>query len=281
MQPIFFTKLSILNTNYLILNYLEQPAPSLDYTYLAKLITHPKKGMLADKLIILLPSELADYKIIVYTKDGMLHKMCGNGLQVIGHYLHEIDRFNQPETSIETDANVSFLTDENKHTIVNLGFAHSLIESEHLLSQESQINQYCGEIETNYGTWQADMISMGNPHFIIYTTESHDTFFKELEQISKKYQVNVGMLTIINSNEMQLTTYEYGVGLTEACVTNAAAALTSAIIRRLIRPNEWIIIHLTGGDLQLKWNNSSQLLATSPCHKLCCGTYFFEEELVD
>ena len=93
MQPIFFTKLSTIGNNYLILNYLEQPELSLDYANLAKHITNPRTGILADGIIILLPSQLADFKMIIYNRDGSRAKTCGNGLRLIGHYLLEIERF--------------------------------------------------------------------------------------------------------------------------------------------------------------------------------------------
>lgn len=281
MQPIFFTKLSTIGNNYLILNYLEQPELSLDYANLAKHITNPRTGILADGIIILLPSQLADFKMIIYNRDGSRAKTCGNGLRLIGHYLLEIERFNQPQIKIETDANVSILTHEEDLITVDLGLAHSLIDPCHPLSLKSQVTDYCGDIETPYGIWQADIISMGNPHFIIYTDDDHEAFEEEMERISKNYDVNVGMLTVINSNELLLTTYERGSGLTSACGTNAAAAVASAVARRQVNPYELITVHLPGGDLYLKWNEEAHLLATGRCTKTCCGTYFFEDEKKD
>lgn len=279
MQPIFFTKLSTLDNNYLILNYLEQPELSLDYATLAQHITNPCTGISSDGIIILLPSELADFKMVIYNQDGSRAKTCGNGLRLIGRYLIEMERFNQPEISIETDANVSNLTHDNDLITVDLGLAHSLIDPFHPLSLESQVKDYCGEIGTPYGTWAADMISMGNPHFIIYTDDDHDAFRDEMESISKQYDVNVGMLTVITKNELLLTTYERGSGLTGACGTNAAAAVASAVARRQVNPYETITVHLPGGDLNLKWNDEAHLMATGRCTKVCCGTYFFEEDL--
>ena len=102
-----------------------------------------------------------------------------------------------------------------------------------------------------------------------------------MERISKNYDVNVGMLTVINPNELLLTTYERGSGLTSACGTNAAAAVASAVARRQVNPYELITVHLPGGDLYLKWNEEAHLLATGHCTKICCGTYFFEGEKKD
>lgn len=281
MLPIFFTKLSTSGNNFLIMNYLEQSIPSLDYATLTKDITDPITGISSDGIILLLPSELADMKIIIYNRDGSRAKTCGNGLRLIGHYLLEIDRFVQPTLTIETDTNISTLTRDNNIITVDLGFAHSLIDPYQTISLNSQINDYCGEIETSLGTWQADMISMGNPHFIIYTDDDHDAFIDEMERISKRYDVNVGIVTIINTTELKLTTYERGAGLTGACGTNAAAAIASAVARGVLKPYEAITVYTPGGELTLTWNQDGHLLVNGRCTKVCCGTYFFKNEQKD
>ncbi|MBQ1769919.1 MAG: diaminopimelate epimerase, partial [Turicibacter sp.] len=84
MQSIFFTKLSTLDNNYLILNYLEQPELSLDYAILAKHMTNPCNGISSEKMIILLPSKIANFKMITYNPDGSRAKTCANGLRVVG-----------------------------------------------------------------------------------------------------------------------------------------------------------------------------------------------------
>lgn len=263
------------------MNYLEQSIPSLDYATLTKDITDPITGISSDGIILLLPSELADMKIIIYNRDGSRAKTCGNGLRLIGHYLLEIDRFVQPTLTIETDTNISTLTRDNNIITVDLGFAHSLIDPYQTISLNSQINDYCGEVETSLGTWQADMISMGNPHFIIYTDDDHDAFIDEMERISKRYDVNVGIVTIINTTELKLTTYELGSGFTGACGTNAAAAIASAVARGVLKPYEAITVYTPGGELTLTWNQDAHLLVNGRCTKVCCGTYFFKNEQKD
>ena len=277
LQSIFFFYLSTLDNNYLILNYLEQPELSLDYAILAKHMTNPCNGISSEKMIILLPSKIANFKMITYNPDGSRAKTCANGLRVVGHYLLEIGRFNQEQLSIETDSNISLLTHEDDLITVDLGLAHSLINPLHLISLQSQLSNYCAEIKTRHGMWTADMISMGNSHFIFYTDDDHELFFEDMKQISNEYDVNVGILTVINQNELLLTTYEHGLGLKTACGTNAAAAVSSAIARHLISPHELITVYVPGGELHVKWNEESHLIQMGRCHKVCCGTYFFED----
>lgn len=66
LLPIFFTKSSASGNNFLIINYLEQSMPSLDYATLAKDMTDSITGISSDGILLLVPSELADIKIIIY-----------------------------------------------------------------------------------------------------------------------------------------------------------------------------------------------------------------------
>lgn len=281
MLPIFFTKLSTSENNLIIINALEQSIPSLDYATLAKDMSDPVKGMASDGVILLLPSELADMKMTIYNRDGSRAKTCGNGLRLIGHYLLEIDRFLNPTLTIETDVNVCTLTRQDHTITVDLGFAHSLIDPYQTLSLTSHPKDYCSEIETSSGNWHVDMISMGNSHFIIYTEDDHDTFINESKRISKQHDVNVGIVTIINSTQLKLTTYERGVGLTGSCGTNAAAAVASAVTRGLLKPYTPLTVYTPGGDLTLIWNEEAHLLVSGHCTKVCCGTYFCQNEKED
>ena len=277
MQPIFFTKLSTLGNNYLMINVLEQAPLQMDLSDLAKKMTDPSTGILSDGIIVLSPSDIADLKMVIYNKDGSKAMTCGNGLRLIGRYLLELDRFNKQTIQVETDANVTTLTHDGEMITADLGFAHMLAEPFSPLLMDSDLSKYCGKIETSFGTWAADMISMGNPHFIIYTDEDHYSFYTEMETISKEYDVNVGMVTVLDNRHLKLTTYERGSGFTGACGTNTAATVASAVVRGQVLPNELITVHVPGGDLYMKWDENAHLLATGSCTKVCVGTYFYPD----
>lgn len=274
MYNISFTKLSTLGNNYLIIDLLEQPYTRINWSQLAVKMTNASTGILSDGIILLSPSKVADVKMTIYNKDGSHAKTCGNGLRLIGRYLMDIGLFNQDQLHVETDANIAILTHEKDIITADLGMAHLLIEPLKVLSSDTS---YCHPIETPFGVIFADMISMGNPHFIIYTDQDHHAFDEKIGEVSKRYDVNVGLLTVINERELKLTTYERGAGFTGACGTNTAAAVASAVVRKLVLPNEMIKVSLPGGILHVKWDENSHLLVSGKTTKVCCGTYFCED----
>jgi diaminopimelate epimerase len=60
-------------------------------------------------------------------------------------------------------------------------------------------------------------------------------------------------MEIVTPNEIRLRVYERGVGETQACGTGACAAV--AVGRRLGKLDEQVTVHLTGGDLFIKWQD--------------------------
>lgn len=273
MYQIYFTKFSTLGNNYLIIDLLKKPNVLFNWSELAIKMTHASTGILSDGIIILTPSNIADVKMTIYNKDGSHAKTCGNGLRLIGRYLMDIGLFNKEKLHVETDANIAILTHEKDIITANLGIAHLLAEPFEAL----RLGTNCSHpIETPFGIVLADMISMGNPHFIIYTDKDHHSFDEKIGEVSKRYDVNVGMLTVINERELKLTTYERGAGFTGACGTNTAAAVASAVARKLVPPNEVIKVCLPGGVLNVKWDENSHLLVSGKTTKVCCGVYFYE-----
>ena len=46
-------------------------------------------GVGSDGLILICPSERADYEMRVYNADGSYARMCGNGIRCVGKYLYD------------------------------------------------------------------------------------------------------------------------------------------------------------------------------------------------
>ena len=278
MQSIFFTKLSTLGNNYLFLNFLDQVEFISDYSKLAIEMTNRQNGIFADGIIILTPSNHADLKMTIYNNDGSRAKTCGNGLRLIGQYFMDNNPFNKNNLTIETDSNISKIYWEDGIISADLGYAYRLLDPHSPLLNFDDLLHTTDEIKTSFGVRTVDMISMGNPHFIFYTEGDHEPFFEEMEAISRIFDVNVGIITILNESEFNLTTYERGSGFTGACGTNTAAATASAVLRQKLRPQTSLKANLPGGILYLSWTKEKKIQASQKASIVCCGTYFYNED---
>ena len=59
-------------------------------------------GIGADGMLLILPSEKADFKMELYNADGSSAGMCGNGIRCLGKYVSEHEMTKSQELMIET-----------------------------------------------------------------------------------------------------------------------------------------------------------------------------------
>ena len=69
---------------------------------LAASICERRFGAGADQMILVCPSDLADFKMEIYNPDGSQVEMCGNALRAVAVYLNEKGLSEKSENQIET-----------------------------------------------------------------------------------------------------------------------------------------------------------------------------------
>ena len=110
--------------------------------------------------------------------------------------------------------------------------------------------------------------SIGNPHAIFFVDE--DVWSYELDQFGPLVEnhplfpesVNLSIARVRDKQNIDLRTWERGVGLTEACGSAACAAAVSAVRRH--RTDRHVTVHLPGGPLDLVWRDDDHVIMTGP-----------------
>ena len=105
-----FTKMHGLGNNYIIFNLLTSSLEEQDLTSLAKAVSDVNFGIGSDGMILICPSERADFRMRIFNKDGSEGKNCGNGLRCVGKYLFDQNLTTSNSFSIETLGGVVSVT---------------------------------------------------------------------------------------------------------------------------------------------------------------------------
>ena len=82
-----FTKMEGLGNDYVYVNCFEEKVH--DPQHLARLISDRHRGVGSDGLILIGPSDKADFSMFVYNSDGSAAEMCGNGIRCAGKYVYD------------------------------------------------------------------------------------------------------------------------------------------------------------------------------------------------
>jgi diaminopimelate epimerase len=222
-------------------------------------------GIGSDGLILLKPSEIADYYMDFYNSDGTKAEMCGNGIRCLAAYIIENLMQDLHDLKIETLAGVKSILIGDETYSVDMGvpsFAASDIPVE--LSGYEEIVDY--PLSVAGDTYNITCVSMGNPHAVIFGDKNIldiapivGPVIENSPEFPKR--TNIEFVNLFDS-VAEVIVWERGVGLTLACGTGACAVLAAA--KKLNKVKKSLFISLPGGDLKVKYNDNGSILLTGP-----------------
>ncbi len=195
-----------------------------------------RRGIGADGVLVVGPSERADARMDVINRDGSIAEMCGNGLRCVADHVRE----GAPgDLRVETAA----------------GMLRCRVEAPGWVSTEIGAGAL---IDPSVPSHVPDLpapgigISFGNPHVVFAVSgptrpaaEAHGPDLTRHRAFSRG--VNVGFARF-TGGALELTVYERGAGLTLACGTGAAAAALATWRWHPAAPRP-LTVELPGGAL--------------------------------
>ena len=95
-----FTKMQGAGNDYIYVNCFEEKVSDPEST--AVKVSDRHFGIGSDGLVLIEPSDKADFKMDIYNADGSRAKMCGNATRCVAKYVGDRGRTNKDEISLET-----------------------------------------------------------------------------------------------------------------------------------------------------------------------------------
>ena len=94
-----FTKMQGIGNDYIYVNCFEEQVVNPEQ--LSVRLSDRRFGIGGDGLILIMPSQIADFKMRIFNADGSEAMMCGNGTRCIGKYVYEHGLANKPHITLE------------------------------------------------------------------------------------------------------------------------------------------------------------------------------------
>ena len=101
------TKMEGIGNDYIYINGLEETVA--DPAALSVRMSRLHFGCGSDGLIMILPSDKADFRMQMFNNDGSESEMCGNGIRRVAKYCHDRGLTDKTDLTIETGAGVKQL----------------------------------------------------------------------------------------------------------------------------------------------------------------------------
>jgi len=281
-----------IGNDYVYVNCFEEQVE--DPSALARIISDRHRGVGADGLILIAPSQTADVRMLIFNADGSEAEMCGNGIRCVAKYTYEHKlalaggAFSVPgqrsfpaSLNIETGngiLTVGLIIDNTNHVrkvCVNMG--------QPILSPGDIPVNLPGEkvvaqpIEVLGREFLMTCVSMGNPHAVFFCDAVQLIELDKLGPAIEKHslfpnRINVHFVQIDKPAEFTMRTWERGSGITMACGTGACAACVAASLNG--RQERICTGHLPGGDLDLNWcEQDNCVYMTGPAEEVFEGVW--------
>lgn len=272
-----FTKMQGIGNDYVYVNCFEETVAEPEKV--SEFISDRHFGIGADGLVLIMPSDKADFRMRMFNADGSEGMMCGNATRCIGKYVYDNKMTDKTEITLETKSGIKKLRlfPENgivKTVEVDMGQA---ILAPRKIPMNADGDSFVDKpVEVDGKTVHITAVSMGNPHAVIFT-ENIDSL--ELEKIGPAYEnhplfperVNTEFVEVLDSRTLKMRVWERGSGETWACGTGTCATVVAACLNGHCKKGDEVTVHLRGGDLAVTWLEDGRVLMRGPAEKVFDG----------
>jgi diaminopimelate epimerase len=247
-NAIHFTKMHGLGNDFIVIDAMNQ---TLNTALLpTQLMADRHFGIGCDQLLIIQTSKVADFFCRILNADGSEAEQCGNGLRCVARYIHEHGLHAQMQFTIETIAGVFPVE------IIDYDHICVTLAASGVVSAELSIPLPAIDIVVNGAS-----LSMGNPHFILQVPDIATTPIAQIGSALAVHSafpqgVNIGFVQVIKPDYILLRTYERGAGETNACGSNACAAVAAGILSGTLGNS--VVVEFKYGQLVIEWKGSSK-----------------------
>ena len=274
-----FTKMQGLGNDYVYVNCLKETIA--DPPALAKKISDRHFGVGSDGLIMINPSDKADFEMEMYNADGSRAEMCGNGIRCVAKYVYDYGLTDKTRISVETLAGIKYLdlTVENgKVSLVRVDMGRPILEPENIPVQAEGRRVVDEPLTVDGKEYRMTCVSMGNPHAVIFVDQ--DVRELPLEQIGPSFEsherfpkrINTEFARVLDRRTVEMRVWERGSGETLACGTGTCATAVACVLNGLTEDE--ITVHLLGGDLYIKWDREKDTVyMTGPAETVFDGEW--------
>ena len=254
-----FTKMQGLGNDYVYGNCFKEKIENP--SELAVRISDRHFGVGSDGLIMINPSDKADFEMEMYNADGSRGEMCGNGIRCVAKYVYDYGLTDKTSISVETLAGIKYLdltVEDGKVSLVKVDMGRPELEPSRIPVVAGGDRAVDEPITVDGKEYRMTCVSMGNPHAVVYV----DCDVKELplEEIGPGFEhherfpkrVNTEFVRVLDRKTVEMRVWERGSGETLACGTGACAVAVSSALNGLTEDE--VTVKLLGGDLRIQWD---------------------------
>ena len=267
-----FTKMHGLGNDFVVLDARKTPLPEMTGR-LARALADRREGIGCDQVIVMEPSESADFRMRIFNADGGEVGACGNASRAVA-ILHG------KAARVETAGGPIALEPGEGGARVDMGrprFDWAAIPLAYAMDTGAMP---VGWAHDNEELQSPMAVNVGNPHVVFFVEDANAVNLAALgPEIERDplfpERINVNLASLAGPDRLTLRVWERGAGLTRACGTGACATAVAAIRRQLAQSP--VTVSLPGGDLVIEWDGEGAIGMTGPAVEAFRGSFEWDD----
>ncbi len=275
-----FTKMQAFGNDYVYIDAIHQTLPNLPE--LARFVSNRHFAIGSDGMVLICPSDKADFRMRMFNPDGSEGEMCGNALRSVGKYVYDHALTDKTEVTIETLGGIKtvWLTVEHREALdgerampyKNRGFVCDIkanIGKPVLDTEKIPVNtdlpQFVEqEVRVLDKAFNITAVSWGNPHVAMFVDSVSDLdvekYGKAIEYMTDLFpnKTNVTFAELVNRNYIKMREWERSTGETIGCGTGCCTAVVAGVLTD--RCDREVTVEQIGGPLKVLWDKATDLM---------------------
>ena len=253
-----FTKMQGCGNDYIYVNCFTETVA--DPSAAAIRLSDRHFGVGGDGLVLICPSNVADFCMEMYNADGSRSEMCGNAIRCVGKYVYDRGLTDKTELTIETRAGIKTLW---------LNVVGGTVETVRVCMGSPEFRPEkipvaaAGEtfleqpIDVLGATWIVSSVNTGNPHCVTYVDDAMALDFPRIGPAFENHKLfparaNIEFVEVVDDHTLRVRVWERGSGETWACGTGASATAVACVLNG--KTDRKVDVELIGGTLTIEWN---------------------------
>ncbi|MCL0091514.1 diaminopimelate epimerase [Dehalococcoidales bacterium] len=282
-----FTKMQAAGNDFIL---VETGNIQRDWSQVAIAICNRHFGIGGDGLLLVLPSDKADFQMRLFNPDGSEAEACGNGLICLAKYVVDVGLANTGTQQILVQTmsgirRVKLYKAKGKVVRIQVGMGEPKLGAKDIpvviepdegsivdIRLPRKIKKFpgCLELILNF-------VSIGNPHAVYFSQQPVSDF--PLSQLGPKVEqhkifpkgVNFEVARVISQHQIEARVWERGVGETLACGSGACAIAVVAQQHGYI--DNKVNIKLPGGILDVEWDGVGEVFLSGQAEIVFSGDW--------
>ena len=270
-MKLHFSKMLGLGNDYIYVNCLEHKLKHPEEV--ARIVSDRHFGVGSDGLILICPSDRADFEMRMFNADGSEGKMCGNAIRCVGKYVYDRGFTDRKTLQIDTRSGVKTLEltleDDGKVSTVRVDMGRASLRARDI-PVETDYDDFVSQPMLVHGeVFLVTCVSMGNPHAVIFCDDVEDLPLEDIGPLFENHEkfpdrINTEFIELVDRQTLKMRVWERGSGETFACGTGACAAVVAAVVNGHCDAGDEVTVRLRGGELKITCREDFTVLMEGP-----------------